>query len=454
MFRAPHKAVLLALLLTPAAWPQATPSFTPQEDGRGQSLFDAAWHAERRMALMEAVGEGVLIVRGAMENNDYRPFRQTNSFWYLTGIETPGATLVMVPKTKEQFLLLPHVSAQEELWVGDLTDAEEAVERTGIEDCISLSKRAPELDELLDDLRVFRTFYTPQAPEETWMMSRDQLQKHASVRRNDPLDGRDGREADFVKQLKSHYKVKVKNLSPFLDALRAIKTPQEAEAMRRAAEITGRAHVEVMRRSKAGDYEWQLAAAMTSVMLQGGAPSPAYMAIVGSGPNACTLHYTANNRAIENGDVVLIDYGCEFGYYDIDITRSWPVAGKFSERQRQVYEAVLEAQEAAIAAARPGATLSGLQAIAVEVFEAHGFSRRDMPHGLCHWIGMTTHDVGSYWEEVEPGMCFTIEPGIYLPREGIGVRIEDVVMITENGCEVLSDGIPKTVEEIESLRSE
>lgn len=410
---------------------------------------------------MEQIKDGVIVVRGAGTQADYREFRQDNEFWYLTGVTTPNAVLVLVPARKEEYLFVPPVQPAAEMWLGDLVDPEEAGRITGIENCLPLGRGGggaaghSELVKLLEGLaKRHRTFYVPLEPAENWMMSRDNLQSAAADMERDPYDGRPTREKQFRARLEEELGVKVQNLSPVLDALRVFKTPEEIAAMRRAAEIAGNAHVEAMRTARPGLYEWELAARMTGGFLRQGAMGPAYMAIVGSGPNSCTLHYCANTRRLQPGDVVLIDYGCEFNHYVIDITRTWPVNERFSDRQREVYRAVYDAQEAAFRECKPGSSLARVDAAARKIIAERGFGSAFL-HSTCHWLGMSTHDVGSPDAAVlEPGMVFTVEPGVYLRKEGIGVRIEDVVAITEDGYELLSAGIARRAEEVEALRAE
>ncbi|RMH00763.1 MAG: aminopeptidase P family protein [Planctomycetota bacterium] len=443
-------APLLSAFLVPLTAPGQGP-----EDGRGQGLFDAAWHAGRRRALLERVEDGVLVLRGAPAPSDSRPFRQDNDFWYFTGLSTPDAVLVLDATDGREVLLVPPADPSAERWLGDLIDPEEARAATGIEDCRPLAAgRRPwgGLEDLLAELAAGRpVFRTPLQPAENWMTSRDDALAAARARQLDPFDGRPSREDRFRRLLEERYGVQVEDLSPVIDALRLIKTEPEIEAIRRAAEISGRAHEAAIRLAEPGLPEWRLAAEMTGAMLAAGARGPAYAAIVGSGPNACVLHYSANRRALAAGDLVLIDYGAEFNHYCADVSRTWPVDGRFDPRQREVYEAVLAAQEAAFAECKPGGNLRRVQQAAVRVLRERGFPGQP-PHGIGHWLGMATHDVGGWAAEFRPGMVFTVEPGVYLPEEGIGVRIEDDVLITEDGCEILTEGIPRRIEDLERLR--
>mgnify|MGYP000350774975 CR=1 FL=1 len=262
----------------------------------------------------------------------------------------------------------------------------------------------------------------------------------------------------FGRKLAETYEVEVQDLTLMLDNLRLVKTPEEVEAMRRACEISGAAHVHAMKTARPGEYEWQVGARMTGKMLELGAMGPAYLAIGGSGPQACILHYPQANQLLEEDHVVMIDYGAEYRQYVADISRSWPVAEKFSKRQAEVYQAVYDAQEAAFELCKPGATLGQVGAAAQRVIRDRGFG--PMWHGVSHWLGMATHDVGAYRKRLEPGMVFTIEPGLYFRPEacedaaarfsGIGVRIEDDVLVTETGAEVLTRDIPKRAADVEA----
>lgn len=400
--------------------------------------------------------DAVIILRGAGTQNDYREFRQDNNFWYFTGITTPNAVYVCIPSTGKEYLLVPKVSAMEERWNGERIDSREAKELTGIETCTSISKRGggpwSNLEALLKKLgEKHSTFYVQKQPAENWMMSRDNLASAKAAQLKDPFDTRLTRGGQFAAQLEERYDVAVEDITLMIDNMRLVKTPEEQQAMRRACEISGQAHIAALKMAQPGTYEWQLAAEMTSTFLHNGAMGAGYMSIVGSGPNACILHYTENKRALEASDVVMIDYGAEFNHYVADISRTWPVSGKFTEREREVYEAVYAAQEAAFAACKPGATLSQVNNAAQKEITKRGLGM--MWHGTSHWLGMATHDVGAYMKKFEPGMVFTVEPGVYLPKEGLGVRIEDVVVITEDGYELLSSSIPRHIDEIEALRS-
>ena len=445
-------ALLTTCVLALAAVPQQE-----AEDGRGQSLFTSQWHSERREALLDFLADkdpGVVVLRGAGTANDYRPFRQDNNFWYFTGVTTPNAVLVMTTDTREQYLLVPPVGPLDERWMGDLIDIEEAATLTGIENTMEIGPRNVELKTLLDGLLKDRPkIYMQKRPAENWMMSRDNLTAWESAIKRDGYDGRLSREAQFANRLKEVHEVPVADMTVSLDAMRVIKTEQEVEAMRRACIASGEGHKAVMRSGMAGDYEWQLAARMTyEFQLAGARGLGAYAAIATSGINACTLHYFQNTRMLEEDEMVMIDYGADYNHFVADISRSWPTSEKFTERQREVYQAVYDAQEAAFKECKPGSNIGRVDRAAKKVLADRGFG--DMWHGTSHWLGMSTHDVGRYNAPFEAGMAITVEPGIYLPDENMGVRIEDVVVITEDGYELISAMIPRHIDAIEALRAE
>lgn len=449
-------------LLLLAGWIASSAQQQP-EDGRGQGGFDAAWHAGRRQALRELLlrtapgADGIVVLRGAGPKPDYRAFAQDNVFWYFTGVTSPEAAWIMIPETGEEWFLIPTVSPLLRRWDGDVVDPAMARAITGIADCRPIGSergRYGALEELLEQLTAQRkTVYTDLQPAENWMMARDYAARAAQAVAEDPYDGRPSREAQFAARLRERHGVEVADLAPWIDGLRTVKTAPEIAALREACRISGLAHAEAMRTALPGRWEWQVAADMREVFGRHGAQGDAYAPIVGAGRNACVLHYKENRCRLEAGQVVMIDYGADYGRYDADLSRAWPVNARFSPRQREVMEAVLAAQDAALAACRPGATLAIIHDAANEVLRARGFG--PLVHSTSHWIGLGTHDVGPGKDAaLRPGMTFTVEPGVYLDEENLGIRIEDVVLITAEGCEILSAGAPRTVAEVEALRAE
>ena len=250
--------------------------------------------------------------------------------------------------------------------------------------------------------------------------------------------------------------VPIRDLQGELAPLRQIKDEDEIRRLRRAIAITGDAILEAMREARPGMYEYQVEGRIEYGFRRRGAERLGFPSIVGSGPNGTILHYDENRRQTRPGELVVMDVGAEFGYYSADVTRTIPISGRFDRRQRQLYELVLGAQRAAIDSVRPGTDLATLNRIARDHMRRHsgrlcGESgcERYFVHGLSHWLGMDVHDVGSYTRPLAPGMVFTVEPGVYIAAEGLGIRIEDDVLVTPEGAEVLSAGIPRTVEEVE-----
>lgn len=410
------------------------------------------FHAGRRAALRAAVGEGVMVFRGLPDTRDYLPFRQDKAFWYLTGVESPNATLVMNAATGEEVLYLPPKNERLETWEGEMWDAGDAwvSELTGFGDVRSADDLVGDLDTRIDKGDVV---WISKAAHVELAGCRDRAAPYDRRAEKDPLDGRVSREEALAAKLTELFGAEIRDCSKQLDELRRVKTPVEVDAMRRAAEAGAKAMAEAIRSSSPGVTEDQLASLMTWVQRQNGATGPAYLPIVGAGQNANVLHYSAKAGVLDAGELVLLDYAPEVDHYTSDITRSWPVDGKFTPRMEELYDVVLEAQKAGIAAVKPGGTIRDVEAACAKVLRDHGFGDL-IKHGSCHYIGMEVHDVGLYGAKLEPGVAFTVEPGLYDTEAGIGIRIEDVVVVTEDGCEVISAGVPKERADIEALVGE
>lgn len=458
----PRALPVLLLLSTPVLAQNSVPDLTGTPLGGGNLARAAdgeaicglgkAFHAGRRAALAKSLGEGVLVLRGMPDPRGNETFRQDKNFWYLTGVESPNVAFVMNVATGKEVLLVARPSAFAEQWRGEIwdTDDEWVTEVTGIEDLRTTRN-------LLEAIKELRTdngpIWTIGAPWVTLSGSYDSAGPYVSKRKKDKLDGRASREDVLAAKLGEHFKVEVQDATRKLYDLRLVKTPEEVEAMARAGRAGGLALAEAMRSTRPDLGEWELGALMTWVQQRHGADGPAYAAIVGSGVNALTLHYNTSNRRMRAGEVVLSDFGPEVDHYVTDITRTWPVSGSFSKRQAELYQAVLDAQAAGIAAAMPGATLSEVDQACAAVLKKRGFEKL-MAHSAVHWIGMEVHDPGNRNRVFEEGMAFTVEPGLYETATGIGIRIEDVVVITKDGHRVLSDACPKQLEEVQGLVQE
>jgi len=418
-------------------------------DGRVICGLGASFHAGRRAALRKELGEGVVIVRGLADTRDYTQFRQDKTFWYLTGVEGENAALAMDCKSGREVLFLPDPNKMSEAWEGEKWDAGDAwvSPLTGIAEVVSTREMEKVLGEMLET--------SPKA----WVSMHPYLGLSGCYDRatpsdqriaRDPFDGRVSREQALKDALKTKFGVEARDMKSQLNELRRIKQPEEIAALQRAADASTAAVIEAMRSTRPGLGEWEIDGLMTWLHRRRGAAGPAYQPIVGSGPNSLVLHYAASNRRMNDGEVLLVDYAPEVDHSVCDLTRTWPVNGKFSARQAELYDAVLEAQKAGIAAAKPGVRMRDVNAACDKVLKARGFGGF-IRHGTCHYVGMEVHDVGDGGKALEPGVVVTIEPGLYEEETGIGIRIEDVVLITEDGCRVLTSAAPRERAEIEAL---
>lgn len=393
---------------------------------------------ERRRRLMDSVGSGVVILRSAGLRDiesDYpqdSDFRQDNDFLYLTGLESPDSWLVLVgPRSgpRREVLFVPRRDPARERWTGPMPSLEEAEAASGIGEV----RWAPELGSAVG------------LPEEAG------LPHYLNARAV----------ADETLRRVLGETVPIREAGPLMARLRLVKDDHEIRLLRRAAEITAGGLRAAIRAARPAMYEYVLEAIVEFNFRLGGAERVGFPSIVGSGPNSVVLHYDRNRRAMEAGDLVVMDVGAEYSYYTADVTRTIPVSGRFTERQRTIYDLVLGAQRAALDAVRPGATMREAHLAAVEYLRNHsrgacGIRACDayFVHGVGHWLGMDVHDVGDYATPFRPGMVLTVEPGIYLAEEGLGIRIEDDVLVTPSGYEILSDGVPREAEEIEALIAE
>lgn len=257
---------------------------------------------------------------------------------------------------------------------------------------------------------------------------------------------------------------RIRDIAPAIDAMRQVKSPGELELIEKAIDVSIDAHLDAIKRMRPGLFEYQVAAKMKEIHEMGGCSREAYAPIVGAGFNSTVLHYSGLNDQIKDGELVVIDVGGEYGGYAADITRTLPASGKFTPRQREIYEIVLGAQTAAIAAIKPGALLYGgsgsLQEIASEYINTHGRDAQGRPlgryyiHGVSHHLGLDVHDPGDRERPLEPGMVITVEPGIYIPEENLGVRIEDDVLVTKDGYQLLTARLPRSADDVERVMTE
>ncbi len=412
---------------------------------------DKDFFAARRDALMDRIGDSIAVLHGLSDNRAYVPFRQDNNFYYLTGVETPDAILLLDGVKRRSTLFLPPQNKEKEQWDGPLVHADREARRiTGVDKVMKLDEFRGELRNHLEAARVV---YTPFMPYEASASGRGRAIRHDEDRMENAWDGRNSRESVFQEKLKeaSGTKTVIKDLSPLLDEMRRVKDTMEMDRLRTAARIGAMGLKEAIRSAKPGMYEYQLAAVAEFVYLWHGASGDAFFPIVGSGANSCTIHYYKKQRKMEAGDIVVMDFGPDFRYYASDITRTFPVSGKFSREQAEVYRVVLKAQKAALDSVRPGATFDDLEDAAREVLDRAGYEKY-MKHNVSHYVGMSVHDVGKSLP-FESGVVIAVEPGVYITGRNLGIRIEDTVLVTEEGCEILTKDAPKEITEIEKLMS-
>ncbi|MEZ5965246.1 MAG: Xaa-Pro peptidase family protein [Planctomycetota bacterium] len=439
----------LALLVLAGMAPAQAPSATLREVCGLGSQF----HAGRRRALCAALQSGLLVLRGLPDTRTNTRFSQDKTFWYFTGVESANAALVVDVASGKEVLFLPTPNPGGESWEGEKWDVGDTwvPGLTGIDDVRAISELGAVLAEMLP--KAGNIAWTSLAAHITLAGSYDRAGPYDRRRARDPFDGRPSREQAFAEILRGKYGAEVKDITPHAYKLRRVKMPEELDALRRAATAGALAMCEAMRSTRPGLQESDLEAVLDLVHRRHGAQGPAYQAIVGAGRNSLILHYTANRDRLDAEQILLIDYAPEVDHYVSDITRTWPIGGKFTERQADLYDAVLAAQEAGIAAAKPGNGMADVERACRDEIRRRGFADL-VRHGACHLVGMEVHDPGFVRGPLEPGTVFTIEPGLYDPESGIGVRIEDVVVITETGCDVLSAAAPKARDAIEAMIAE
>lgn len=452
---------LLSPLFTYAqSAPYYQPYFPPEE-------FKARWQK-----LFDRIGDkAVAIVTGAPQTNGFIFPRQSNEFFYLCGIETPHAYLLLDGQTRKVTLLLPPRNARLERSEGKVLSADDAemVKRlTGVD--AVLSTQAMTFDWMSELLKnPAPAIYTMFAPAEGTAQSRYELQVTNANIAADYWDGRLSREAQFIQLIRTRFpRADVRDLTPILDELRLVKSQREIAMVRRASQIAALGLLEAMRSTKPGVYEYQLDAAARYVFLLNGARLEGYRSITASGnANIWNGHYYRNLDQLKDGDWVLMDFAPDYGYYTSDITRMWPVNGKYNLWQRELLQFVLEYRNNVLKRIRPGVTadaiLAEAKAAMEEVFRRTKFSKPiyetaarklvDTGGGVfSHTVGMAVHDVGNYRREVlKPGIVFSIDPQLWVPEENLYVRYEDVVVVTETGVENFTDFLPTELNELEKL---
>lgn len=431
------------------------------------SSLPGFFKARRDTLMKKAESEGAAFIfpaaREVLRNPDVAfPFRQESNFYYLTGFEEPEAWVVLVPG-KTVFFVRRRDPVME-IWEGERYGTEGALKIFGADEAYLHEEFAKKLPELLKNVE--KVYYRANLDEAEDRIVMGALEQHRRAM------GRSGRPL-----------LPIADPNTVLAGMRIFKSKEEIDAMKRACSITADAHKAAMKETRPGMNECEIEAFIDYQFRKNGSQRVGYGSIIAGGKNACCLHYRANNEVMKDGDLLLVDAGAEYNYYTSDITRTFPIGKKFSKTQATIYDLVLKAQLECIAMAKPGATMAQIHRHASEVLVegalslglmkgkteeiiASGEVKRLYPHGTGHWLGMDVHDIGLYQINGEPrkleaGMMFTIEPGFYIQPEdkdsaaeyrGIGIRIEDDILITPTGCDVMTAGAPKAREEIEALK--
>jgi len=434
--------------------------------------LDRAEYAKRRRELMDSMTPGSIAILASapvtVRNRDVEhPFRQDSDFYYLSGFDEEHSVLVLIPGREhgEYVLFCQEKIKEQEIWTGRRVGPEDAIDVLQCDDAFPIT----DIDDILPGL----------------IEGKERI--YANLGTSPEFDQK-------LMQWVNHIKAQVRSgatpphefcaLDHLLHEQRLVKSADEIRVMRKAAQISAEAHTRAMQVVRPGMREYQLEAELMQIFMAAGSRWPAYPSIVGAGDNGCILHYTRNDDEIKDGDLVLIDAGCELDYYASDITRTFPANGRFTEPQRKLYQLVLDAQYAAIEATKPGNHWNQPHEAAVkvlteglvqygllegnvdELIESLAY-RQFYMHKTGHWLGMDVHDVGEYrvdgeWRELEPGHVLTIEPGLYIAPDddtvdeqwrGIGIRIEDDVVVTEDGCDILTRDVVKEIADIEALMS-
>lgn len=456
--------ILVAVVQGAAAQPLLFTDALPKEE-----------FAARRSRVMATIGDGIVVIQGATETSSYERFRQSNQFFYLTGVEVPRAILTIDGRAKVSTLYLLARNERMERSEGPvLVPGDEAARLTGIERVLSR-------DEFIAAVKSFgdRIVYTPYRGETGSAGTPDREAAHAAARRADPWDNRPSREQWFLTKLHEHApRIEVRDLDPIVDAMRLIKSPAEIALVREATRIAGLGIMEAMRSAAPGMYEYEVGAIADYLFRTHNSQGVGYYALVATGTNAAWPHYHASQAKLREGDMVLFDYAPDFKYYTSDVTRMFPANGKFTADQKERYTIYLRLYQALMTSIRPGKAgtilreaVKKMDAIMasftfanpknkeaatrfVEGYRKRADSSAERGGGLGHMVGMEVHDVTVPFDELKPGMIFTIEPALTIPEDRVYVRLEDVILITPTGYENLSAFVPVEVDDIEKLMAE
>jgi len=419
-----------------------------------QQPFKKDEFVARRAKLFEKIPDGVAVIFAAKEQHYPVKFRQAPDFYYLTGIEEPGAVLVMSGPTKSSFLYVPRRSEPQIRADGPgIWQVEKREEVYGL-------TRVQPIEEFVPMFAFMgprtKKLYMLTGSQGNVQNAREELDYYEALETSQSIFGgltEAKRAIGLIQQMVPQ--LMLQPLNPLLDEMRWIKSPYEIELIRKSSQIGAEGVKEAMRGTRPGMYEYEIEAAARFVYTKRGARGDAFRPIVASGPNTMTLHYSANNRQMRDGDVVYIDYGADYEYYNSDITRTWPVSGRFTPEQEKMYRCILEARDAVIAAMKPGVTINQLKDVAGEVYKKHGFDKEFLALGryIGHTIGISTHDVDPRDNNrpLEAGVVYNVEPLLEIPEKKIHMRLEDTVLITPTGAVNMTGGAPAGLDEIYGL---
>ena len=416
-----------------------------------QTEFNKAEFAARRAKVFEKIGDGVAIVFANEEHPHAVRYREAPDFYYLTGIEEPGALLILVGKEKLAIV----AAAKKPEWKlrsegPGIRDIENAASIYGL-------SRVTALDNIYRAFNAgfsgVKKLFVPLTPPDQLEYGRGEVIGLDTEEMKLPF-ARISRIKNFIAGLHTWQpQMELVDINPILDDLRWVKSPYEIERMRMAGKIGAEGVKEAIKGTRPGMYEYELEAAARFVYVKRGARGDAFMPIVASGPNTLVLHYNKNNRKMQAGEVVYMDYGADYEYYVSDITRTWPVGEKFSAEQEKMYNCILEARAAIIAAVKPGAVVADLQNAAAIIYKKHGFEKEFEESGryVGHFVGMSVHDVGEEDRPFVPGVVFNVEPLMSNEKNKTHVRLEDSVLVTATGSENLTADVPAELKDIYAL---
>jgi Xaa-Pro aminopeptidase len=419
-----------------------------------QQPFNKSEFAARRAKLFEKIPDGIAVLCAAKQQFYPIKFRQAPDFYYLTGIEEPNAILVLVGATRSSYIFVPTRSDAQIRGDGPgIWQVEKREEVYGL-----TAVRPPEefLPMLTFLTRNAKKLYMPIGSQGNVRKAREEMDFYELSEMSHPVfrSVPESKQAiSVIQQIVPQ--LNLQDLNPLLDDMRWIKSPYEIDLMRKSCKIGAEGMKEAIKGTQPGMYEYELEAAARFVYTKLGARGDAFRPIVASGPNTMIWHYSANNRQMKDGDVVYMDYGADYEYYTSDVTRTWPVSGRFTPEQEKMYRCILEVRDVVIAAMKPGVTISKLQEIAEEVYKRHGFHKEYLAIGryIGHTVGISTHDVLSSdrTRPFEAGVVYNVEPILEIAEKKIHMRLEDTVLITPMGAENMTAGVPAGIEEIYAL---